>query len=143
MAVARAAGAGVGDGGGYGWSKGVGDSNGCSLVGSKSKGAGVTTALATAVATAVARVAGAGVGDSGDDGCSEGADTPAMRAALDVLARLPADNNDDDKFADVDGGGGGGGGGRGTGGRMIINPRSVPAAICQRRRCGAGGNGTD
>jgi hypothetical protein len=25
---------------------------------------------------------------------------------------------------------------------MIIDPRSAPAAICQGRRCGAGGNGT-
>jgi hypothetical protein len=66
-----------------------------------------------------------------------------MRAALDILARLPADNDDDDKFADVGGGGGGGGGGLGTGGGMIINPRSVPAAICLGRRCNAGGNGTD
>ncbi len=31
-----------------------------------------------------------------------------MRAALDVLARLPMDNDDDDKFADVGGGGGAG-----------------------------------
>jgi hypothetical protein len=74
---------------------------------------------------------------------ARGADTPAMHAALDVLARLPVDNDDDDKFANVGGGGGGGGGGRGTGGGMIINLRSVPAAICQVRRCGAGGNGTD
>jgi hypothetical protein len=29
-----------------------------------------------------------------------------MHAALDVLARLPTDNDDDDKFADVSGGGG-------------------------------------
>jgi hypothetical protein len=78
-------------------------------------------AWVTAAATAAAR----------------GADTPAMRAALDALARLPADNDDDDKFADVGGGGGGGGGGRGTGGGMIIDPRSVPAAICQGRCCGA------
>ena len=68
---------------------------------------------------------------------ARGADTPAMRVALDVLARLPADNNNDDKFADVGGSGGGGGGGRGTGGGMIINPRSVPVAICQGRCCGA------
>ncbi len=74
---------------------------------------------------------------------ARGADTPGMRAALDVLARLPADNNDDDEFADVSGGGRGGRGGRGTGGGMIIDPRSVPAAICQGRRCGAGGNGMD
>ncbi len=60
------------------------------------------------MATAAARVAGAGVGDSGNDGCSKGADTPAMRVALDVLAGLPADNDDNDKFADVGGGGGGG-----------------------------------
>ncbi len=74
---------------------------------------------------------------------ARGGDTPTMRAALDVLARLPADNNNNDKFADVGGGGGGGGGDRGTGGGMIIDPRSVPAAICQGRRCSAGGNGTD
>jgi hypothetical protein len=65
-----------------------------------------------------------------------------MRVALDVLARLPADNNDDDKFANVGGGGGGRGSGRGNGGGMIIDPQSVPAAICQGRRCGAGRNGT-
>jgi hypothetical protein len=34
------------------------------------------------------------------------ADTPAMRAALDVLACLPVDNDNDDKFAIVGGGGG-------------------------------------
>jgi hypothetical protein len=38
--------------------------------------------------------------------------------------------------------GGGGGGGRGTGSGMIIDPRSVPAAICQGRCCSAGGKGT-
>ncbi len=69
-------------------------------------------AWVTAAATAAAR----------------GADTPAMRAALDILARLPADNDDDDKFTNVGGGGGGGGGGWGTGGGMIIDLRSVPAA---------------
>ncbi len=74
---------------------------------------------------------------------ARGADTPTMRAALDVLACLPADHDNDDKFANVGGGGGGGGGGRGTDGRMIIDPRSVPAAICQGWRCGAGGNQTD
>jgi hypothetical protein len=51
-----------------------------------------------------------------------------MRAALDVLAHLPADNKGNDKFADV----GGRGGGRGTGGKMIINPRFI-SAICQGR----------
>jgi hypothetical protein len=39
---------------------------------------------------------------------ARGADTPAMRAALDILARLPADNNDNDKFANVGSGGGAG-----------------------------------
>jgi hypothetical protein len=70
------------------------------------------------VATAVAagRMAGAGVGDSGSNGCSKGAYTPAMRVALDALTRLPADDKDKDKFANVGGGGGGGGGGQWTGG---------------------------
>jgi hypothetical protein len=35
---------------------------------------------------------------------ARGADTPAMRVALDALARLPTDNDDNDKFADVGGG---------------------------------------
>ncbi len=70
-----------------------------------------------------------------------GADTSAMHAAVDALVRLPADNNNDNKFANVGGGGGGGGGGRGTGGRMIINLRSVRAAINKEdvrdiKRCG-------
>jgi hypothetical protein len=62
---------------------------------------------------------------------ARGADTPAMRAALDALAHLPADDNDDDKFANDGGGGGRGGafGARGTIGGMIIDPRSVRAAI--------------
>ncbi len=38
---------------------------------------------------------------------ARGADTPALRMALDVLTRLTADNNNDDKFADVGSGGGG------------------------------------
>jgi hypothetical protein len=43
------------------------------------------------------------------------------------------------------GGGGGGGGGRGTGGRMIIDPRFVCAVIDKEdlrdiKRCGAGRN---
>jgi hypothetical protein len=63
---------------------------------------------------AVARVVGAGVGDSGGN-------TPAMRTALDALACLPADDDNDNKFANVGCRGGGGGGGRGTSGRMIIN----------------------
>jgi hypothetical protein len=63
-------GAGVGDSGGNGWSKGVGDSDGCGLIGSKGEGAGVTAALATAMGTAAARVAGAGVGDSSGNGFS-------------------------------------------------------------------------
>ncbi len=47
---------------------------------------------------------------------ARGADTPAMRAALDALARLPTDDDDDnDIFANVGGGGGGGGAGRGRG----------------------------
>jgi hypothetical protein len=76
---------------------------------------------------------------------ARGADTPAMRAALDALARLPTDDDDDDKFANVGGGGGGGGGGRGTGGGMIIDPRSIHAAINKEdvrdiKRCGASGN---
>jgi hypothetical protein len=66
-----------------------------------------------------------------------------MHAVLDILARLPTDNDNDDKFANVGGDGGGGGGGQGTGSGMIIDPQSVPAAICQGRRCGAGENGTD
>ncbi len=40
---------------------------------------------------------------------ARGADTPTMRAALDVLTRLPMDNSNDDKFANVGGGGGGAG----------------------------------
>jgi hypothetical protein len=81
---------------------------------------------------------------AGATAAARGADTPTMHAALDVLVRLPADNNNNDKFADVGGRGGGGrGGGRGTGGGMTINPQSVPAAICQGGRCGMGGNGTD
>jgi hypothetical protein len=40
---------------------------------------------------------------------ARGGDTPAMRTALDILPRLPTDNDDDDKFADVGGGGGGAG----------------------------------
>jgi hypothetical protein len=44
---------------------------------------------------------------------ARGANTPAMRAALDVLVCLSADNDNDDKFANVSGGGGCGGGGRG------------------------------
>ena len=76
---------------------------------------------------------------------ARGADTPAMRAALDALACLPADDDNDNKFVNVGGGGGGGGGGRGTGGRMIIDPLSVRAAINKVdtrdiKRCGAGGN---
>jgi hypothetical protein len=66
-----------------------------------------------------------------------------MRAALDVLAHLPTNNDEDDKFANVGGGGGGEKGGQGISGRMIIDPRSVPAAICQGQCCGADGNGTD
>ncbi len=68
---------------------------------------------------------------------ARGANTPVMHAALDPLARLPADNNDDDKFANVGGGGGGRGGGRGTSGGMIIDLQSVPAVICQGQCCGA------
>jgi hypothetical protein len=78
------------------------------------------------------------------------ANTPVMCTALDALARLPADDDDDDKFANVGGRrGGGGGGDRGTGGRMIIDPRSVHAAINKEdvrdiKRCSAGGgNGMD
>jgi hypothetical protein len=82
MAVARVAGAGVGDGGSNGWSEGVGDSDGCGSVGSKSKGADITTALATAVAMVAARVVGAGVGDSGDDGCSKGGRYPRNARGL-------------------------------------------------------------
>jgi hypothetical protein len=52
-----------------------------------------------------------------------------MGSVLDALARLPMYDDYDDKFADVGGGGGGRGGGRGTGGRMIIAPQSVSAAI--------------
>ncbi len=66
--------------------------------------------------------------------------TTAMCAALDVLTHLPVDNNDDNKFANVGGRRGGGGRGRGTGGGMIIDPQSVPAAICQRRHCSTGRN---
>ncbi len=79
---------------------------------------------------------------------ARGADTPAMHAALDALARLPAEDNNDDKFANVGGGGGGGGGGQETGGGMIIDPQSVHAAINKEdvrdiKNCGAGGKGTD
>jgi hypothetical protein len=66
----------------------------------------------TAVATAGAR----------------GADTPAMCAALDVLACLPADNGHDDKFADV--GGGGGGRGRWPGDRQRDDHRSAIRPCC-------------
>jgi hypothetical protein len=37
---------------------------------------------------------------------ARGANTPAMRTTLDALARLPADDNNDDKFSNVGGGGG-------------------------------------
>ncbi len=37
---------------------------------------------------------------------ARGADTPVMRTALDALARLPADDAENDKFANVGGGGG-------------------------------------
>ena len=66
-----------------------------------------------------------------------------MRTALDVLARLPTDNDNDNKFANVSGRGGGEEGGQGTGGGMIINLQCVPAAICQGQCCDAGRNGTD
>jgi hypothetical protein len=52
---------------------------------------------------------------------ARGADTPTIGAALDALERLPADDDYDDKFANVGGGEGGRGGGWGTGGRMIID----------------------
>ncbi len=63
-----------------------------------------STVSAMAVATAAARVAGAGVGDSGGDGCSKRGRYPALRMALDALARLPAYDDDDEKFANVSGG---------------------------------------
>jgi hypothetical protein len=37
---------------------------------------------------------------------ARGADTPAMCADLDALVRLPADDDDNDKFANVGGEGG-------------------------------------
>ncbi len=58
---------------------------------------------------------------------ARGADTPAMRAALDVLAHLPMDNDDDDKFADV---GGGGGRGRWPGDRRRDDHRSAIHPCC-------------
>ncbi len=58
---------------------------------------------------------------------ARGADTPAMRAALDVLVRLPTDNNDDGKFADVSGGGGRG---RWPGDRRRDDHRSAIRPCC-------------
>jgi hypothetical protein len=58
---------------------------------------------------------------------ARGADTPAMHAALDVLACLPADNNDDDKFANV---GGGGGQGRWPGDWRQDDHRSAICPCC-------------
>ncbi len=60
---------------------------------------------------------------------ARGGDTPMMRAALDALARLPANNNDNGKFAVAGYRGGGGGGGWTTSSRMIIDPGSIRAAI--------------
>jgi hypothetical protein len=78
---------------------------------------------------------------------ARGADTPAMHAALDALVRLPTDDDDNDKFANVGGRGGGGGGGQYRG-RMIIDLQSIHAAINKEdvrdiQHCGTGGNGMD
>jgi hypothetical protein len=79
-----------------------------------------------------------GVGDSGGN-------TPAMCAALDALARLPADNDDNDKFANV-------GGGEMRWSRWPGDwrrddhqyPQSIRAAIDKgQSHCGTSGNGTD
>ncbi len=108
----------------------MGDSNGCGLVGSKSKGAGVTTALATAVATAAARVAGAGMGDSGgrQRWLQLGGQYPHVARSL-RCPRTPAANNDDkDKFANV--GGQGGGQGRWPGDRRWDDHQSAIRPCC-------------
>ncbi len=49
-----------------------------------------------------------GVGDSGGNGCSKRDQYPrdARVLTIDALARLPADNDNDDKFENVGGGGG-------------------------------------
>jgi hypothetical protein len=65
---------------------------------------------------------------------ARGADTPAMRVALDALARLPVDDNDDDKFANV--GGGRGRWGRWPGDRRRDDHRSAirPSVLRSIRR---------
>ncbi len=59
---------------------------------------------------------------------ARGADTPVMRTALDVLVRLPVENNNYDKFANV--GGRGGGGGRLTGDRWRDDHQSAIHPCC-------------
>ncbi len=61
---------------------------------------------------------------------ARGADTPAMRAALDALARLPADDDNNDKFANV--GGGGGRWGRWPGDRRRDDHQSAICAGCNQ-----------
>jgi hypothetical protein len=61
---------------------------------------------------------------------ARGADIPAMRAALDALARLPADDDDDEKFANV--GVGGGRWGRWPGDRRRDDHRSAIRPFCDR-----------
>ncbi len=136
----------MGDSGGNGWSKGVGDSDGCGLVGREGKGAGSTKALAMAVATAAARVAGAGADDSGGDGCSKGGQYPRDVRGLRCPCAPARGQRRWQQVCQCWRQGGGRGGGQGTGGGMIIDPRSVPAAICQGRvvlQRGMGGNGTN
>ncbi len=58
---------------------------------------------------------------------ARGADTPAMRAALDALTRLPTDDDDDNKFAN-----GGGGGGRWPGDRRQDDHQSAIHLCCNR-----------
>ncbi len=64
---------------------------------------------------------------------AKGANTPAMRAALEVLPRLPMDNNDDNKFANV---GGRGGQGRWPGDRRQDDYRSVIRPCCDMLETG-------
>ncbi len=56
---------------------------------------------------------------------ARGADTPAMHAALDALACLPADDDNNNNFANVGCRGGGRGGGWGTGDGMIMDRRRM------------------
>jgi hypothetical protein len=73
---------------------------------------------------------------------SRGADNPAMHTALDALACLPADDNDDNKFANVSGGGGGQG--RWPGDRWREDHQPAAEGGCQGWHCGTSrNNGTD